>query len=133
MPKPTATQTTTDMETGEVRTVGFRVKRRVTVPVLKLEPGTELAVRVLSGVTESTPNEEGKTVKLLRVALFGETDNREYQIVLGAVLLAQLEDNFPNESYVGKDLLIEKSAGKRGGGGGKEGYYTYSIAEIEAE
>lgn len=120
----------------------YVVKALVTLPLWKWQDGVEKAFRI------ETPIVLGKAVKdrgpagvkgeekggpkgvQMEPAHICNVTNLEtgelMQIITGSVLKGNLEDNYPDQSYVGKCFISTQSKieGKR--------YKGYSLAEIEA-
>jgi hypothetical protein len=103
----------------------FAVKKVITRPVLKLVVDKPVAFRV------DTPLEVGKVVEGDKkpADVFFVTNivnGQECTVVVPAVLKAELEENYPDNSYVGKYFGIvkrEKVEGKR--------YHNYDIVELD--
>lgn len=122
--------------------IRFKVKQRITFPQLKLEPGVAYPVLIKAPIFEGKPvrasslkentdkpaddNKAENPPHLARITSL--TDGKDYEIVCPAVLVAELEDNFPDHSYVDRAFqitLLGKKAGKR--------YHTIDLVELEIE
>lgn len=142
--KKTETETV-DPKTGEITTTeptaappveipsfdlsGYDVEKLVTVPVL------QLPIDVVRGVRITEPLFEGKEIKSTgRVSKKPATlanvvnlqNGETAQIVVPAVLEANLREQYPDDSYVGKSFAVQNN-GKREG---KE-YNDIRIMEIK--
>jgi hypothetical protein len=110
----------------------FKVVRNVTASLLKLVDNKPVFVRFETAAEKAKP---AKTVKagtsevvkeppfLARVTNLETGEIQE--IILGAVLLSELDDGYPEKSYVGKAfrICLHKLDGKA--------YNTYDLDEIE--
>jgi hypothetical protein len=117
--------------------IAFKVKKLVTVPLLKTpDNGTPIYVRITSEIFDAkdtegrTPRAEGtqkkQPPKLAHVVNL-ETGEVQ-QIIIGTVLGSELNDQYPDNGYVGKSFEIKKL--KPAGG---KSYAMYQIAEIEVD
>lgn len=108
----------------------FKVIRQVTLPTFKLTVGIPFAFRVDAPMYVGKKLKDDKDAKREPATIVNVTnlDTGEVgQLVLGAVLKGNLEEQYPEASYVGKSFAIlkgEKREGKR--------YNEYQIMEIEA-
>lgn len=120
-------------------TIQFKVKKHVTVPVLKIpDNGAPIYVRVNeaihtakdnTGRMPATPKEgevKRKPPQLMQVTNL-ETGEIA-QIVAGTVLESELKENYPGDGYVGKCFEIKKFKAS-----GTKAYALYQVAEIEVE
>lgn len=112
----------------------FEIKKSVTAPLLQQKEGTVVLVEFL------TPIALGKEIKLkegvkkdketpyiARVrSLMDPEPTRQYDFILSAVCKSELEDAYPNASYVGKRFRISKSPDKVIG----KRYFAYAIDEL---
>lgn len=120
-----------DQTTGEV-TVSMpklKLKRRVTVPLLKQRAGGEgIAVIFLSPIYQGEKIEGGiiqEPAKLVRV--LNVNDGLVYQIILHTVTIKELTKAYPDDSYVGKGFAIRLHTVE-----GKN-YMVAEIAEFDTE
>lgn len=102
----------------------FKVKKLVAVPLFKLMPDAPIYVKF------NEPMFVGKKLddKKQAAILIGVTDlqtGQIGQIIVGAVLKGLMDDQYPDNSYVGRNfgLILRKRADKK--------YNTYDVAEIE--
>lgn len=111
-----------------------KIVRHVTMPTLKLVPGTPAYVKITEPIFEgkASKKKEGETEdkkppKILNVINL-ET-GEAMQLVCGAVVVSEILENYPDDKYVSKCFMIEKGSKVDAGGG--RGYFTYKISEIE--
>ena len=135
----TAATQTTDMDTkkGDAPTFTFKVKKHVTLPLLKIMPEKPLYVKFDEAIVKAKPQAGGRVPAADSAAAKKEppelahvidlTTGEHVQIIIGAVLGAELRATYPNDSYVGKafEIVQHKVQGKQ--------YATYGITEIEVE
>jgi hypothetical protein len=116
-------------ETVEKKKFVPKVVRNVILPTLKLVSGVPHYVKFDSAIIAKPSKEkvDGEWIeKTINIANVTELESGEQvQIVCGDVLVKNMSEAYPDESYVGKGFMIEKSdvAGKR--------YKAYKIAEVE--
>lgn len=107
----------------------FKIVRQVTLPTFKLQVGIPFAFRADGVIVQGKKLKTDTDSKREPASLLAVTnlDTGEVgQIVLGAVLKGNLEEQYPDQAYVGKSFAIlkgEKREGKR--------YNEYQIMEIE--
>lgn len=113
---------------------GFKTKRMVTLPTLSMKTaGSSYAVRILDAMRVSalknTKKVAGKEMEPATVcsAINLET-GEQVNMILPAVVKGNLEEQYEDDSYVGKCFLMTNN-GKREG----KKYNDFSIIEIEAE
>jgi len=113
----------------------FSVVRQVTLPQLKQVEGQIVHIRITSpiyvskvvakaGAKKADANSSDKPADLVNVVNLITGQACTY--IVGAAVKGNLEEQYPDESYVGKSFAINKlpaPAGKR--------YKTYEILEIE--
>lgn len=114
----------------------FKRKKLLTRPVLKLEVGITQYVKVESPVyigkeiqsTRGRPSTDEKKKEPAHIIdVIDLAHNYEpSQIIVNAVLLGVLKDNYPSDSYVGKCFAIAK-LDKRPG----KDYFPFKVEEIE--
>lgn len=111
-----------------------KIIKHVTMPTLKLVPGTPAYVKITDPIFDGKPSkkkegetEEKKPPKILNVINL-ET-GEAMQLVCGTVVVSEILDNYKEDAYVGKCFMIEK--GNKVDAGGGRGYFTYKISEIE--
>lgn len=103
----------------------FKVKKHVTVPLLKMVNNTPIYVKFESAVFLGKVVDDKKAAPHMANCINLET-GEQVQIILGTVLLGNLEEAYPDESYVGKAFELVKQAPE-----GSRKYALYQIAEIE--
>ena len=115
----------------------FKRKKLLTRPVLKLDVGIVQYIKVESAVYigkeiqskrgRPTDNTEAKKEPAHILDCIDLAHNYEpSQIIVNAVLLGVLKDNYPGDTYVGKCFAIEK-LNKRPG----KDYFPFKVEEIE--
>ena len=127
--------------------VGFKVKRALTMPLLKFGPAATVYVKIVSEIFKSKPltNAKGEESKkepphLAEVVRMGDPDGVVFHMIIPAVLKSELEGGYPNHGY--KDKLfgiksfpprakVTDDAGNITDPG--KSYRTFSIVELEAE
>ena len=109
--------------------------RAVTVPLLKQKDEKEIFVKITGPMFEAQPikkssqgdgdtkEEKRKPPTLVRVINL-ETDE-EMELIVNAVLKSTLEDEYPNDGYVGKTFEIVSHSIE-----GRD-YKTYDVTEID--
>lgn len=115
-----------------------KVLKVITLPLIKLRPGSELFVQVVSpmfladAIKNPKPLKEGETAQKppMLVNVMDLETGEAAQIIPGQILQDIFTDKYPKETYVGKGFWI-KVGEKKGGGGGRSGYNTYTVSEIE--
>lgn len=141
-----ATNQATDMDTNKdaaAPAFAFKVKKHVTLPLLKIQPEKPLYVTILDPIFKAKPqagsraeaaankpDAEGKGAKKQPPELahcVDLTTGEHCQIIIGTVLGSELRETYPDHSYVGHsfEIVQHKVQGKD--------YATYSITEIEVE
>lgn len=124
----------------QVGNVQAKIKRRLTIPLLKLDVDGEDAVsqgrlsqtifgRVVEGIHEGRAVHNAKYPTPARLMTIEAIDGTQCKIVVNAVMQRELEgeEGYPNQTYVGCWFRITKfrrAAGKN--------YNTFEVIEIEA-
>jgi hypothetical protein len=115
-----------------IEKAGFKISKRVTLPLFKIAPNTEYYFQIESAMFIGKEVKEGRggsEAKKKEPATLMRVINLETgelgQIICGAVLRGIFDDEYPEEKYVGKLFAIEmhKIVGKD--------YNGYSVTEIE--
>lgn len=131
----TAVVVANNTEEGKLVALGsgsFKVKRVVTLPLLKHVDGQVVHVQIASEiyVGKQIPAEKGSTKAAEKPADLCDVVElntaRKMQYIVSAVVKSNLETTYPDGGYVGKCFAIfkgEKREGKR--------YREYEIVEIE--
>lgn len=104
---------------------GYKVRKRVTVPVLAFPPGATYVCRIIDGIHLSEV-EDSKfgPARICHV----EAPNGEVRILIcGEVLATALARAYPDDGYVGAWFQVTKLLPREG-----KRYADYSIAEIES-
>ena len=105
-----------------------KVVKQVTLPILKKADNETVYIAVLGPIFQGK-QVSGKDAEKMEPAQLMNCCNletgEECQIICNAVLKSTLEENYPDEGYVGKafSIMQYKVEGKR--------YKNYKIAEIE--
>lgn len=106
--------------------------RALVLPTLKLVEEQPAHVTITGPMTVSTasqrPDKDGKVKEPATVCPVTDLDTGEItQIICGAVLKGILNEQYPDDAYVGKSFEIVKHAKAQG-----KRYNTYSVFEINA-
>lgn len=110
-----------------------KTKKLLTIPLLKLSVGEPRHVKATSAMfigkeikskraNAAPANREPATI----INAINLEDGSECQVICSAVVKGVFEDNYPNDSYVGKCftlLKLERAAGKE--------YNGFKVVEIE--
>lgn len=109
---------------------GFVGTKHVTLPTLSLkDEGTIVTLRFESPIRQGkniNPADEKEAAHVANV--LNLDDGALYQIVLAKQLRGTLEEEYPNDGYVGKIFRLENT-GKKKGGKSAEGYNVFKITE----
>lgn len=108
----------------------FKVIKNVTLPLVKMEEDYPIYVKITSAMfVGKEVKGDGKTATM-EPAVLAHVVNLENgeaaQIIISAVIKENLKDNYPEDSYVGKQFEFIKHAKRVG-----KRYNDYSITEIE--
>lgn len=112
----------------------FKVLKTVSLPLKSLAEGDlahvkmETAIR-LGEKLKGKANEKKEPAHLANV--IDLDTGEEMLMIIPAVLKSSLEDNYKDESYVGKAFQITHLGKKAKGGAADEGYNLYKILEID--
>ena len=112
----------------------IRILKTITVPLWKWADNEEKVFRIeepirIGKAMKATADKDGKPGKEMEPAHVVRVTRldvgMECEIIVGAVLMGNLEENYPNQSYVGKCFISQqtKAEGKR--------YRNYSLAEVD--
>jgi malate/lactate dehydrogenase len=123
-------------EKGSTLVIGGRtitVKKQVTLPLLKHEEGQIRYVTIHKAIYEGKEikNKRGGETEMAPATMALVTDLetwRQCEYIVNAVFKGIMEDDYPNDSYVGKSFAIhklEKPKGKR--------YNALEILEVEVD
>ena len=126
--KPTTEQTEpkTDFDPSKVKVV-----KAVTRPTLSLVPHVPVYVKILKPIyvgkeikgTEDKPQEKPADIADVINLMTG----KEQQLVVAAIVKSNLDESYPDATYVKKSFAITKLDKKEG-----KRYFNYEISEIEA-
>lgn len=114
----------------------FRKTRTITYPFLKWTLDEPKYLRfqgpMFTGkVTAATGSEEAMKPATLAIVVDLAT-GEEAQVVLGKVLQSLLNENYPDNAYVGRNFEIIQRQPLKADGSPKR-YKTYDLAEVEVE
>lgn len=124
--------------TATAATEAFEVVKHVTLPLIKfgadplfLRFDGKIHKAKETGKGRSAKNEDG-TTKVMEPPMLAEVTDmvtkRKGQIIVNEVLKSELNDGYPNESYVGRIFRVAKlpiQGGKR--------YATFELTEVKAK
>lgn len=85
---------------------GFKVKKMVTVPLLKIKPGVEYYIRVTGPMHEGKKIDDRKEPAILMNVQELPT-NKPAQIIVGKLMRDALNEQYPNSAYVGKCFAFQ--------------------------
>lgn len=109
----------------------FKVKKHVTLPLFKWENNTPYYYRFDTAIAQGKPIKEKAGESKKEPAYLAQVTNlqngEQGEIILGTVLRGILDDDYPEESYVGKcfELVQKRITGKN--------YNSYGVTEIEVD
>lgn len=111
-----------------------KVKRILTLPLIKFEVGKPLYLKMLDKIYRAKPiknptAEDAKKEPPLLVNVVDRQTGEMGQIILGAVLANLLHEDYPDDGYVGKTFAIELTGQKRGRSGNNSN--MYKVEELE--
>lgn len=119
------------MQTDTTTRAGFRVKKAITLPVLKLTPGEERYLQFIGAMhigKDTGQSMNGKKMDPATVADVIDLQTGEAGVLICAtVLQKEIRDAYPDDSYVGRGfaITVTKVPEKK--------YNLYSILEIEPD
>ena len=128
-----STAVAVNSSTGFLQVDGVQVKlrRRVTIPVLPFQNGMTIICRILDAIhdgKEVKVGSRGPKMGKARLVTIEATTGMQRTLVVGTVLEAELEENYPNDTYVGAWFAITKIAPNVQR---EKDYATYEIIEID--
>ena len=108
----------------------YKLARKVTLPLLKQKENEIVTVKILTAMKEGKKIEKGDAAQramppAILCNVLDLADMGEKQYIIPAVLKGVFEDEFPNDTYVGKSfaiLAMPKETGKR--------YKPFAVNEI---
>jgi len=107
-----------------------KVINAVTRPTLSLVEGVPVYVKILKPIyvgKEIKGSEKKADSKPADIADIINLENgKEQQLVVGAIVKSNIEESYPEGTYVGKGFMITKGKKKEG-----KRYFNYEISEIE--
>lgn len=110
--------------------MAFKRVKNLTLDILKFIENEPRAVKITGAIHLGKPQkaEEGKAAKdpAHLAPCINLEDGSECQIIVAAVVLSVLNDEYPNQAYVGKCFEIVKKAKQPG-----KQYFPYGVEEIE--
>lgn len=110
--------------------MAYKRLKNLTVDILKFVELQPRQVKITGPIHlgKAQKAEEGKSAKAPAhlAPCINLEDGAECQIIVAAVVLSVLNDEYPNESYVGKCFEIVKKERIEG-----KAYFPYGVAEIE--
>lgn len=118
------------MQTQKLRG-GFKVKKNVTLPVIKLKPGEEAYLQFTGPMHVGKDTGQvmnGRKMDPATIAEVMDLSTGELGVLICAtVLQKELNDGYPDDSYIGKAfaITVTKVPEKK--------YNLYSIIEIEVD
>ena len=126
----TMVQPTPSENTGSKLPHGFKIARRVTLPLSKWKNEDSKYLRIDCAIFEGKEiAEKNGEAEKKPANLFNATDlltGEIVQVIAATVLKGTLTEEYPDDSYVGKmfEITQHRDTAKK--------YNTYSITEIEA-
>lgn len=119
-------------EGGGAAVSAFKATKHVTLPTLSLkDAGTIVHLRFESPIRQGKNINPDDPKEPAHVATVLNLDTGELQqIVLAKQLRGTLEEEYPNDGYVGRIFELE-NLGKKKGGKSAEGYNVFKITEGE--
>lgn len=125
------TETTTPAETPKAPQ--FKRKAQLTFPVLKKQDDTPIFVRIEGAIFTGRDIQTKKGEEMEKPAQIARVTNLEtgeqMEMICNKVLESTLNEQMPDDGYVGKCFEIIQRVGKKGAGG--RAYKTYSVWEID--
>jgi hypothetical protein len=110
--------------------MAFKRVRNLTLDILKFVENEPRNVKITGlihlGKEQKDKDETKKKAPAHLAPCINLDDGSECQIIVAAVVLSVLTDDYPNESYVGRCFEITKKARAEG-----KQYFPYGVAEIE--
>jgi hypothetical protein len=110
---------------------GFKVKKALTLPVLKLKPGEEVYVQFTDHMHISKDTGQSMNGKKMEPATIANvidlTTGEMHVLICATVMNKEIHENYPDGSYVGKSFAITLIRVP------EKKYNLYTILEIEAD
>jgi hypothetical protein len=110
--------------------MAFKKVRNLTLDILKFVENEPRNIKITGAIHEGKPQKAvpGETAKAPAhlATCINLEDGSECQIIVAAVVMSVLNDEYPNEAYVGKCFEITKKARTPG-----KQYFPYGVEEIE--
>jgi hypothetical protein len=121
----TTETTTAAAPVAKAAPFAFKVKKHVTVPLLKLVNNVPVYVKFTGEIfTGKVVDDKKEAPQMANVVDL--TTGQEMQIILGTVLVGNLQESYPDAGYVNKQFELVKNAPE-----GTRKYSLYQITEIE--
>lgn len=115
--------------------IKFKTLRRVTLPIIKLVPDVPRYLEVTDAIFQGkeiagqTADKDGKKrAPAMLVNVVDLETGEAGQIVMNKVLMSTLQEEYPEDTYVGRQFQIVKLAKKEG-----KDYHPFSVTEIEID
>lgn len=119
-----------DESTNTGPVITFKEKKRVTLPVIKFEPGKPVFVKILGEMHLGKKTKgRGDKAQMEPATLAEVVDLNTGEnglIICATVLKSVLDENYPNNAYVGKGFKITKMEKREG-----RSYNEYDLVELE--
>lgn len=114
----------------------FEVEKIVSAPLLQQKAGARVLVQFLSPIVQGKKIVEKGEAKQKEPPYIARVRNledpspiSEYDFIVPAVLRSEIEQQYPNQTYIGKRFFIVKSLEPVGKGANK--YYTFAVALLK--
>lgn len=107
---------------------GFRVAKQITMPVLKMEIDKLYALKITDALRVSTYKGEKDEKPADICGVIDMTTGALHTFLVPAVVKKNIEDNYPDNSYIGKVFAVQKLPKRPG-----KRYFDFNIAEIEED
>lgn len=114
----------------ETKAPQFKVKRAITLPLLKFVIGEPIYIKIdepmFVGKELKGSGEKAKMEPATLVNCTNLETGEQCQVIVATVLKSILEEEFEDNGYVGKGFMITKGAKASG-----KSYNPYTVAELE--
>lgn len=124
-------EATPNVETKRAVLAGFKVAKVVTVPLLKFVIDQPIYVKITGPIFLGKETKAASDSKKMEPAHLCNVINletgEEQQIIVAKVLHSVLDEEYPEQSYIGK--CFELTKGAKGSG---KSYNPYSVVELVA-
>ncbi len=113
---------------------GYEIVKRVTLPVVSLkEIGAQILCAMVEPIHVGKEITEGKRnlqMKPADVVTVQAPNGEQGTLVVGEVMKRELEEQYPNQGYIGRWLVIKRVDTREVPGGGGRRYGLYAITEV---